>query len=238
MKKLLIVLFSLSIAATSMARYGIYPVMVKGSFIQGIPDAGKYIYNGELDSIFPAPAKGKGIVKGFLVEDEWVGDAWVFFLNDEGNWSQVEADWEVYWYEQFVSEISNEIQYKLTEKGMVSIYLEFGFEGVELHAVMNGKYAYSEEEDSSGSSWKYALSAKGAGDGIIEDDPLESLVGLSVDSAKLKYNDAASHQMTDAYESVIDAEGTEGAAVAAASAWLAAFLGDGAEPELPLFLEF
>ena len=234
MKKLLIALLVSGIATSAMARYGIYPVKLNGKFIEGKEDSAKYIYNGEVEEMWNGPKLGYGKLRGYLVEDEELDDAWIF-TKEDGEWMQIPVSFDVDWYEKLINEKSNEDHYKWSEKGMVTVWLyaDLG-DDVELWVNMIGSYKYSESENGE-YKWQMALVAKGAGEGEQYDDLLDEDVGVAVKYAKIKFNNKASHKMSDAYYEEYDAtEGDEEAAVAAAEGWLADFLGGESDPELPL----
>lgn len=235
MKKLIVALFAISIAATAMARYGVYQVQLKGSFFDSQPDKGKYIENGSVEEIFPALKRSSGKLTAVLIDDEDLEEQFLF-VEDDGVWMQVdtELDYDI-WYANQINDQFNESSYKYMEKGVVSIFMQFDLDDTYLSANLLGTFTYSEQgKEGADDTWKYALQAQGAGLGWQPVDGVEETGGISVDKAKLKYDNNRSHEMSDAYYNVIDNAGSEAEAVAAAEDWLAELLGGEATPELPL----
>lgn len=235
MKKLLIALLVSGIVTSAMARYGYYDFRISGKFLEVANlDGGKYFYNGELDETFPKVVKRQGGVRFVIIEDEELGEQFVFFKDDEGVWEQDDANfsWDIYWENVIKESVNGE--YKYSEKGVISLEVWFDMGDVYIDCNLIGNHAFSSHENGE-FEWKWALQGNGAGIGWAPVDEIGEYTGIAIRKARIKYNNKLSHMMSDAYYNELDAtEGDEAAAVAAAEEWLAARLGGMAEPDLPL----
>jgi hypothetical protein len=235
MKKVIVVLLAFGLAvATAMARYGVYEVKLSGKTLDAKPDGAKYIHNGEVVDTWPKVFRTGRSIKVIIIDDEELNDQFVFY-KDDGEWMQdwAEIDYDLYW-NNFMKETSSEDMYKYSEKGLVSLELEIEMGPAYIECHLIGPHAYSEQENGE-FQWKYSLNAQGSGIGWLPVDEIEEYSGVAVKSAKIKFNNKRSHQMSDVYYDEYDAtEGDEEAAVTAVENWLAEFLGGSISPDLPL----
>ncbi len=245
MKKMLIALLVSSVAFTAMARYGIYSIVMNGQYLDMRDDGGKYIYNGEVEETFPFVYATDGKLEGFIVEDEYDGEYFLFF-KEEGKWMQVPISVsQQLWYTNISIYKESGQHWKSREKGMVSMVLYMDLGDMYLQVTLLGNYSSSEKSRGKDvSSWKYDLIAQGAGQGEMTLGDMYAVTdmamvdkgayttGVVVTDARLRYNNKVSHKVDDVYDDVMDGEGSETEAIAAVEDWLEKWLGGDAEPDL------
>jgi hypothetical protein len=233
MKKLLVALLITGIAASAMARYGVYQLQLKGSFFESLPDKGKYIENGSVEETFPALRRVTDQLRAILIDDESLDEQFLF-IPEDGVWMQVDTDLDYdIWYANQINEQYNESRYKWMEKGVVSIYMDVYLGDAYVSVNLLGNYQYSEQVNGD-YSWQYALQAQGSGLGWQPVDGMEETTGIAVDRARIRYDNRRSHLMSDAYYDELGSEGgSEASAVDAAEDWLEEFLGGTSDPQLP-----